>query len=164
MPQSNEEPGEKVTMEEDAEVEDTSSEAETFDIQLEEMFQTNEEPGEKVKMEDDQCLGENKTKDYADGTEEWLEDLIPPLLSSTSSTTSPEATTTSLVPLVSLEQRRRSCLVAAELRQQLSNTVCEVIKVCEVMKGNQEDDNTLLDGNWANDDISYGTSCVQDIF
>lgn len=143
----------------DAEDEDKTSENGNCDRKFEEMPQSNEGPGEKVKMEDDECLGENKTKDYADGTEEWLEDVIPPLLSSTSSTTSPEATTTSLVPLVSLEQRRRSCLVAAELRQQLSNTVCEVIK------GNQEDDNTLLlDGNWANDDISYGTSYVQGIF
>jgi hypothetical protein len=128
-PQSNEEPGEKVTMEEDAEVEDTFSEAKTFDMQLEEMLQTNGEPGEKVKMEDDECLGENKTNDYADGTEDWLEDVIPPLLSSTSSATSPGATTTSLVPLVRLEQRRRSCLLAAELRQQLNNTDCEEIKV-----------------------------------
>jgi hypothetical protein len=128
MPQSNEEPGEKVTMEEDAEVEDTFSEAKTFDMQLEEMLQTNGEPGEKVKMEDDECLGENKTNDYADGTEDWLEDVIPPLLSSTSSATSPGATTTSLVPLVRLEQRRRSCLLAAELRQQLNNTDCEEIK------------------------------------
>jgi hypothetical protein len=128
MPQSNEEPGEKVTMEEDAEVEDTFSEAKTFDMQLEEMLQTNGEPGEKVKMEDDECLGENKTNDYADGTEDWLEDVTPPLLSSTSSATSPGATTTSLVPLVRLEQRRRSCLLAAELRQQLNNTDCEEIK------------------------------------
>jgi hypothetical protein len=128
MPQSNEEPGEKVTMEEDAEVEDTFSEAKTFDMQLEEMLQTNGEPGEKVKMEDDECFGENKTNDYADGTEDWLEDVIPPLLSSTSSATSPGATTTSLVPLVRLEQRRRSCLLAAELRQQLNNTDCEEIK------------------------------------
>jgi hypothetical protein len=111
------------------------------------MLQTNEEPGEKVKMEDD-----------SDGTEEWLEDVIPPLLSSTSSATSPGATTTSLVLLVSVEQRRRSCLLAAELRLQLNNTVCEVIK------GNQEDDNTLLlERNWANDDISYGTSYLQGI-
>ena len=87
------------------------------------MLQTNEEPGEKVKMEDDECLGENKTKDDSDGTEEWLEDVIPPLLSSTSSATSPGATTTSLVPLVSVEERRRSCLSAAELRLQLNNTV-----------------------------------------
>lgn len=148
MPQSN---GEMVKMGEDAEVE----EAETFDLQLEEMLQTN---GEKVQMEDDECLGKNKTKDDSDGTEEWLEDVIPPLLSSTSSATSPGATTTSLVPLVSVEERRRSCLSAAELRLQLNNTVCEVIK------GNQEDDNTLLlDGNWQNEDISYGTSYLQGI-